>query len=123
MTVCRQTTGRRGEHWAAQHLEALGWAIVERNWRCDEGELDIVALAPHEPGPPDLVVVEVKTRSGTGYGSPLEAITAAKARRLRRLAARWRREHPGIGAGLRLDAVGVVKAPGEAPRIAHVRGL
>ena len=106
-----------------RHLEALGWAIVERNWRCDAGELDVVALAPRPAGPPLAVVVEVKTRTGVGFGDPMEAITEAKVHRLRALAVRWRQGHPGIGAGLRVDAIGIVKAPGEAPRLVHLEGL
>ncbi|MCL1841983.1 MAG: YraN family protein [Propionibacteriaceae bacterium] len=117
-------TGKRGEDLAARHLRALGWRIVERNWRCSQGELDIVALEPRPDGAPARVVaVEVKTRSGSGYGDPLEAITVAKLRRLRGLATRWYREHPGVGQGLRLDAVGIVKPVGMAPMLTHVRGL
>ena len=115
--------GRAGEDLAVRHLEALGWVIVERNWRCEQGELDVIALAPRPPGPPVAVVVEVKTRSGTGFGEPLEAITQAKVRRLRGLAVRWRQDHPGLGAGLRVDAIGILKAPGTAPRLTHVKGL
>jgi len=115
--------GRAGEDLAVRHLEGLGWAVIERNWRCEAGELDVVALAPQPGRPPQVVVVEVKTRSGRGFGDPLEAITYEKAQRLRGLAVRWRREHPGIGAGLRIDAIGIVKAPGTAPELTHVRGL
>ena len=59
--------GRRGEDVAAEYVEAQGMRVVERNWRCREGEIDVVALDGDE-----VVVVEVKTRSGTGYGHALE---------------------------------------------------
>jgi putative endonuclease len=117
-------TGRRGEDLAARHVQALGWQIVGRNWRCDQGELDIVALEPRPGGgPPRVVVIEVKTRTGRGYGDPLEAITDEKLRRLRGLAARWYRGNPQAGCGLRLDAIGIVKLPGAAPELTHVKGL
>jgi putative endonuclease len=116
--------GNLGEDLAVRHVQALGWQVAQRNWRCDQGELDIVALEPRPGGgPPRVVVLEVKTRTGRGYGDPLEAITAAKLRRLRGLAARWYREHPGSGSGLRLGAIGIVKLAGMAPQVRHVRGL
>jgi putative endonuclease len=118
----RSRLGAWGEDFAAEHLRGLGWAVLERNWRCDEGELDIVALEP-APGAGRVVAVEVKTRAGTGFGQPLEAITRAKLGRLRHLAGRWCREHPGVGRGLRLDAIGVLKRPGLAPVLRHVRGV
>ncbi|MDO5678573.1 MAG: YraN family protein, partial [Propionibacteriaceae bacterium] len=62
----RQAIGRRGEEKAVEYLEGLGWRILDRNWRCREGEADIVA---YDPDCDALVVVEVKTKSGTGYGS------------------------------------------------------
>ena len=113
--------GRFGEGLAAAHLAGLGWTVLDRNWRCRAGELDIVAL---EPGPPPcLVVVEVKTKAGPGFGDPLEAITVAKAARLGRLALWWQRCHAGVPDRLRLDAIGVTKLPGQAPALRHVRGL
>ncbi|MDR0436048.1 MAG: YraN family protein [Propionibacteriaceae bacterium] len=114
--------GAWGEQIAVDHLLGLGWTIADRNWRCDAGELDIVALEPLPGRPPCVVVVEVKAKAGTRYGPPLEAITHRKLNRLRALAVRWVREHPGVGLGLRLDAVGVLKSPGCAPRLTHVRG-
>ena len=106
---------------AASHLLGLGWTILDRNWRCRAGELDIVALEPGRP--PRLVVVEVKAKAGAGFGDPLEAITIAKAARLGRLALWWQRCHPGVPGGLRLDAIGITKQAGQAPVLRHVRGL
>ncbi|NLA28908.1 MAG: YraN family protein [Propionibacterium sp.] len=115
--------GTWGEKYAADYLVGLGWMVVERNWRCSVGEADLVCL---EPGPGELptgVVVEVKCRSGSGFGDPLEAITYAKQRKLRQIAAVWR-QVSGLGlSGLRVDAVGILKLPGVAPLVRHVRGV
>ncbi len=113
--------GRWGEQTAAAHLERLGWRVLERNWRCDIGELDLVALDTEQP--PTLVFVEVKARAGLGYGHPLEAITAAKQQKLRDLAWRWLREHEPHAARVRIDGVGVLWRPAGEPEIVHVRSL
>ena len=82
--AAKDVLGRRGEKLAADHLIASGFEIVDRNWRCSQGEIDIIATKNSE-----LVFVEVKTRSSLAFGHPLEAITVAKLARLRRLAAAW----------------------------------
>jgi putative endonuclease len=110
--------GRYGEDVAARHLVEQGIIVLERNWRCDIGEIDIVGRDGDV-----LVVCEVKTRSGTGFGTPLEAVTRAKAARLRRLAARWLADHQGRPAHVRFDVVGVVAARSGAARVEHVRGV
>ena len=74
--------GRYGEDVAARHLVEQGIIVLDRNWRCELGEIDIVGRDGDV-----LVVCEVKTRSGTSFGTPLEAVTRTKAARLRRLAA------------------------------------
>ena len=89
---------------------------MERNWRCSQGEVDIVALDGDE-----LVFVEVKTRSSVAFGHPLEAITAVKLARLRRLAAAWCAAHPGNHDRIRIDAVAVI-APQRGPaEIEHLK--
>ncbi|GAA0959093.1 YraN family protein [Frigoribacterium faeni] len=110
--------GQHGEDVAAEWLEAQGMRVVGRNWRCREGEIDVIALDGDE-----AVVIEVKTRSGTGYGHALESVTATKLARLRRLAGAWRHEHPGVGRGLRIDVVAITieRCQGHE-RIEHVRG-
>ncbi|MEW2358472.1 YraN family protein [Spirillospora sp. NPDC029432] len=95
--------GERGERAAAAYLAELGWTVLERNWRCREGEIDIVAHDGLRH-----VVCEVKTRSSTDYGDPLEAITPEKAVRLRRLAWRWASEHGVPGANVGVDVLGLV---------------
>ena len=111
----RATVGAWGEAQAALFLERLGWQILERNWRCAAGEIDLVAREPDGT----VVLVEVKTRSGLGYGSPLEAITYAKQSKLRELVHWWRREHRGAGP-LRVDAIGVLREA-DGVQITHVR--
>jgi putative endonuclease len=99
----RASLGRRGEAAAARYLRGLGWQVVDRNWRCGEGELDIVAHDGRRH-----VVCEVKTRANLDFGDPLEAITAAKAARLRRLAGRWADQHGVSAAQIRIDVIGLV---------------
>src|SRR5262249_60354255 len=85
--------GREGEQVAAEYLERAGLRVLDRNWRCADGEIDIVAAERQV-----VVVCEGKTRSGTRFGTPLEAITRHKQARLRRPAARWVGGGGGVGA-------------------------
>ncbi len=110
--------GAYGEAVAARHLVQQGLVLLDRNWRCEAGEIDLVLRDGRT-----LVVCEVKTRSSTTFGSPLEAVTEQKAARLRRLAARWLTEHGLRPDGVRLDLVGVLAVPGRAPELEHVRGV
>ena len=114
--AAKDTLGRRGEDLAADYLSGLGLEIVERNWRCALGEIDIVA---REGG--ETVFVEVKTRAGLGYGHPLESITVAKLARLRRLAGAWCEAHPGGFGGIRIDALAVIAPRGSGVTIEHLR--
>jgi putative endonuclease len=107
--------GRRGEQLAVEHLTAQGYTIIDRNWRCPIGEIDIVARHGGT-----AVVVEVKTRSGVGFGHPLDAVTPRKLARLRRLAGAWCEAHPGDSDALRIDVIGVI-ADSNGVTIDHVR--
>ena len=119
----RQAVGRRGEDVAAAELERQGMELLARNWRCGRlGEVDIVALE-HGPEGATVVFCEVKCRSGLGFGHPLEAITWAKLRTLRQLAAEWMSDHEVAASRIRLDAIGVVLAPGRPPELTHVRAV
>ncbi|GAA1396976.1 YraN family protein [Luteococcus peritonei] len=118
-----QQVGRLGEDLADAHLRGLGWQVIERNWRCPEGELDIIAREPLDSGGTALVFVEVKYRSGRGWGDPLEAVTRAKVKRLAALAQLWLREHPQHAEQIRIDAIGVLRVPGQRHRISHARGI
>jgi putative endonuclease len=110
--------GRLGEQLAADFLEQSELRILDRNWRCPDGEIDIVALERRT-----LVICEVKTRSSGRYGTPLEAISARKRVRLRKLAVAWVQSHGLFYEEIRIDVVGVLKAePGEFS-IEHVRGV
>jgi len=114
----RAAVGRYGEDLATRHLLSLGWRVLDRNWRGEQGEVDIVALDGSE-----VVIVEVKTRRSLAYGQPLEAITRAKAARLRRLAAEWLQRSGTRAAGVRVDAIGVTLPARGAPVIDHRRGV
>jgi putative endonuclease len=113
--AAKDDLGRRGENLATDHLLATGYSIIERNWRCSQGEIDIVACRNGE-----IVFVEVKTRSSLAYGHPLEAITVAKLARLRRLAGAWCRAHPDVRAEVRIDAIAIVAPTRGLVEIEHL---
>jgi putative endonuclease len=96
--------GAWGEELAAQWYLDRGYLILDRNWRCPAGELDLVLSRG-----PLLVFCEVKTRRSAAYGSPFEAVTPIKQQRLRRLALWWLREHPRPGTTVRFDVAGVTR--------------
>lgn len=107
--------GRRGEDVAHRYLEKMGLVVVDRNWRCREGELDIIAV---DDG--SLVVCEVKTRTGVGFGLPAEAITHAKIARIRRLTNQWLSEKRRGFPQVRFDVVAIVWPPEGEPEITHI---
>jgi len=114
----RQALGAYGEDVAARHLVEQGLVLLERNWRCDEGEIDLVLRDGVT-----LVVCEVKTRTSLQAGTPHEAITDAKLARLKRLGERWAAERGVRPDGTRVDLVAVLR-PRRGPAIVdHVRGL
>lgn len=114
-----RTLGAKGEDLAATYLERLGFEVLDRNWRAGRrGELDLVVW---DSG--SIVAVEVKTRSGTGYGSPFESITRLKLGRLRRLLFEWVRVHPVNASALRIDAIAVTFDADDQPQIEHLRGI
>ena len=114
----KDVLGRDGEQAAVTYLEGLGFRILDRNWRCADGEIDIVAVERHT-----FVVCEVKTRSGTRYGTPLEAVGRTKRIRLRRLAVRWLTAHGVRFDQIRIDVVGLLYEGTGGFTIEHLRGV
>ena len=110
--------GQYGERLAAAHLAAAGWDILDRNWRCSQGEIDIVAKDGHT-----VVVVEVKTRTGTNFGHPAEAVNAAKLARLRRLTGQWLHEHGGGAPEARIDVIAIIIGRSGGAQIDHLIGV
>jgi putative endonuclease len=114
----RKALGDFGERVACRHLVDRGLVVLDRNWRCPAGEIDIVALDG------DVVVVcEVKTRSHARFGTPVEAITIAKADRLHRLGRAWLSEHAAPSSVVRVDVVAVLRAGRGPATVEHIVGV
>ena len=118
--LTRAEIGALGERLAADHLTGLGLCILARNWRCRYGELDVIVV---DPITDTVVFVEVKTRTGDGFGGLAQAVTAQKVRRLRRLAAIWLAAQDRRWAGVRIDVIGVRIGRRRTPEIAHLQGV
>lgn len=116
--TAQQALGAYGERVAEAFLERAGMRVLGRNWRCSEGEVDLVLLDGAV-----LVVCEVKTRTGECGPGPHEAITPTKLERLQRLAERWQVEHHVRADDVRIDLVAVHHPRRGAARVEHVRGL
>lgn len=119
-TMTRIQLGAMGEALAVDHLTRLGLQILHRNWRCRYGELDIVA---HDAAVGAVVFVEVKTRTGDGYGGLAHAVTPRKVRRLRRLAGLWLAAQDRGWATVRIDVIGVRIGRRRTPEITHLQGV
>ncbi|UCH86890.1 MAG: YraN family protein [Dehalococcoidia bacterium] len=117
MNPGRRDLGAFGERVAVAHLEAKGYRIRARNFRCREGEIDIVA----EDGD-CLVFVEVRTRRGDAFGTPAESETAAKERRLLTVAQAYLQEHPDVPPNQRIDVVGVELSRDRLLAVQHIEG-
>lgn len=113
----KDAVGAYGERVAARHLQQAGLVVLDRNWRCSDGEVDIVAREGTA-----LVFCEVKTRRGDRHGLPVEAVVAAKVVRLRRLASRWIRESGIHSVTVRFDVVSVRPQRSGPARVEHLRG-
>ncbi len=105
--------GREGEDLAVAFYRDLGFTIIERNYRCREGEIDLVVSSGRQ-----LVFCEVKTRRTDRWGAPAEAVGALKQARLRKLASVWLAERRPGAAEVRFDVVSVVIRP-EGPQLSH----
>lgn len=126
-SAANRALGDYGERLACRYLRDRGLRVLERNWRCVRGEIDIVA----QDGD-CLVVCEVKTRRSGHYGAPFEAVTRRKLCRLRRLAALWLAAdgvagegapRPALRGDVRIDVVSILCVPGRPPRVEHLRGV
>lgn len=115
--AAKDELGKHGEQVAVDYLLAHDLQILDRNWRCPDGEIDVVAREGHT-----LVAVEVKTRSGRSHGTAFEAVTEAKVARLRRLAGRWLAEHQERFDAIRVDVVALERFAGDLA-IRHERGV
>lgn len=118
--AAKDELGRAGEERAARHLTGLGYTVLDRNWRCAQGELDIVAECGIH-----LAVVEVKTRRSASFGHPFEAIDERKRRRLWQLAYAWVAAHPDLAGAraVRLEAIGIIGADPSYGQLEHLVDL
>ncbi|MGO4258315.1 YraN family protein [Marmoricola sp. RAF53] len=112
------SVGAHGERIAERHLREQGMTVLDRNWRCHAGEIDLVLREGDV-----LVVCEVKTRRDLTRGHPVAAVDDAKARRLHLLALLWQESRGVRAERVRLDVVGVVLPPRGAAVVEHVRGI
>jgi putative endonuclease len=113
----RASLGRRGEDLACEVLRRRGYTVVERGFRTRTGEIDIIARDG-----PTTVFVEVRTRSGGSFGSPLESVNGQKRRRLCRMAAEYLAARRAADAACRFDVVSIVEERGAPPSVDVVRG-
>ncbi|NMA92311.1 MAG: YraN family protein [Firmicutes bacterium] len=119
MAGSRRQTGAAGEEQARRFLLRSGYQILQMNYRCRFGEIDIIAREG-----PLLVFVEVRTRTGTGFGKAVESLTATKKKRLRRLVRYYLARELGREIPCRVDLVAIdMEGPGRLPRLSHIKGV
>ena len=119
MRWTRNELGALGEQIAVDHLCSLGMRIIERNWRCRYGELDVIAATDDGT----VVFVEVKTRTGDGFGGVEQAVSPRKVQRIRRLAGVWLAGQNTGWPQVRIDVVGVRIGRKRTPEVMHMRGV
>ena len=112
----QQELGKRGEDAAAAYLERTGMTVIDRNWRCKSGEIDLVALDATE-----IVFIEVKTRKTTATGQPEEAVTPAKQRRYKRLAQAYLQQAGLTDVAVRFDVVSLLVVADDRALLRHHR--
>jgi putative endonuclease len=118
--MSRAQLGALGEQLAVEHLQELGLVVLERNWRCRYGELDVIAA---DMAARTVVFVEVKTRTSEKFGGLAEAVTGQKLRRLRRLAALWLADQDRGWAAVRVDVIGVRVGRRRTPELTHLKAV
>jgi len=104
LTVARRALGISGEDLAAQWYEANGYEVLARNWRCRDGELDLVVRRGRT-----IVFCEVKTRGSDAFGLPVEAVSRSKRQRVRVLAAKWLDDSPVRPKEIRFDVAAILQ--------------
>lgn len=116
----KDALGKFGERVAARFLADIGLTILDSNWRCPRGEIDLIAIDGST-----LVFCEVKTRSSVRYGDPSEAVGVVKSARLRRLAHMWldTADRDTVWRTIRFDVVTVLRRPGALAQVRHLRGV
>ena len=117
-TTRNAALGAYGERVAETHVRQHGFVVLDRNWCCDQGEIDLVLRDGAV-----LVVCEVKTRTNFDHGSPHEAITDVKLRRLQRLGRQWSETHHVSPPEIRVDLVAVLRPAKGAALVEHVKGI
>jgi len=116
--AAKRALGAYGESLAARHLVERGMVLLDRNWRCPAGEIDLVLREGRV-----LVVCEVKTRSSLACGTPHEAVSARKIARLQELARRWQEAHGVVAPDVRIDMVCILRPRRGPSTLDHVRGI
>lgn len=117
MSNTRRALGQLGEELAVQHLQRLGYIILERNYRCQYGEVDIIARDQER-----LAFVEVRTRRGTAFGTPEESVTPRKQERLATVARSYLQDKGYTDVDWGIDVVAVQLTPrGVLQRIELIR--
>ncbi len=115
--------GRAGEELARKCLRKIGMKILAVNYRCPQGESDLIALdasTRKTHGAETIVFVEVKTRTSDRYTDPESAVNADKRRRMKRIVDYYLSTHRAEGFNIRFDIVSIVHRPGEKPHIKHI---
>jgi putative endonuclease len=117
--MSRSAVGRAGENAAAEYLGRLGYVLMECNWRCRLGEIDLIAMDGNT-----LVFIEVRSRTNpTRYGTAIEAVTPRKCRQVREVATVYLKQRGGAPQSLRFDVVAVTfLGDGYPPEIQHLQG-
>lgn len=114
----RRALGEYGERLAERYLREHGVAVIDRNWRCARGEIDLVGRDGD-----CLVFCEVKTRRTERFGAPVEAVDRRKASRLRRLASAWLQAHDEHPGRIRIDVIGILRPVAGPARVRHLQGV
>jgi putative endonuclease len=114
----RRTLGRYGEELAARYLAEQGLLVVDRNWRCAHGEIDLVARDGD-----CLVFCEVKTRRTERFGGAVEAVDRRKVATLRRLVAAWLQSHDERAVRVRIDVIGILRPHRGPAQLRHLVGV